>query len=90
MAEPQFWQSRLHPISLALAPLSLIYRGLEAANRKLAHTQHPGKPVICIGNLTAGGAGKTPTVQWLAEKLARAICALPFYLAVMAAIQKAR
>ena len=70
MAEPQFWQSRLHPISLALAPLSLIYRGLEAANRKLAHTQHPGKPVICIGNLTAGGAGKTPTVQWLAEKLA--------------------
>ena len=70
MAEPRFWQSRLHPISLALTPLSLIYRGLEAANRKLAHTQHPGKPVICIGNLTAGGAGKTPTVQWLADQLA--------------------
>ena len=69
MAEPRFWQSRLHPIALALTPLSLIYRGLEAANRKLAHTQHPGKPVICVGNLTAGGAGKTPTVQWLAEQL---------------------
>lgn len=70
MAEPRFWQSRRHPVSLALTPLSLLYRGLEAANRKLAHTQHPGKPVICVGNLTAGGAGKTPTVQWLAEQLA--------------------
>ena len=69
MAEPHFWQSRLHPIALALTPLSLIYRGLEAANRKLAHTQHPGKPVIGVGNLPAGGAGKPPTVKWLAEKL---------------------
>lgn len=70
MAEPRFWQSRKHPVSLALLPVSLIYRGLEAANRKFTHAQHPGKPVICVGNLTAGGAGKTPTVRWLAEKMA--------------------
>lgn len=69
MAEPQFWQARNHPLSLALTPLSLIYRGLEAANRKFTHPQHPGKPIICVGNLTAGGGGKTPTVRWLAEKL---------------------
>lgn len=70
MAEPTFWQTRAHPISLALTPLALVYRIVEAANRKLTHAQHPGKPVICVGNLTAGGGGKTPTVRWLAEKLA--------------------
>ena len=70
MAEPRFWQSRAHPLSLALSPLSLLYGGLEATRRRLTHAQHPGKPVICVGNLTAGGGGKTPTVRWLAEHMA--------------------
>lgn len=70
MAEPSFWQMRRHPLSLALTPLAWLYGGLEAARRRLTHAQHPGKPVICVGNLTAGGAGKTPTVRWLAEKIA--------------------
>ena len=70
MAEPSFWQMRHHPLSLALTPLAWLYGGLETARRRLTHAQHPGKPVICVGNLTAGGAGKTPTVRWLAEKIA--------------------
>ena len=70
MAEPSFWQMRHNPFSLALTPLAWLYGGLEAARRRLTHAQHPGKPVICVGNLTAGGAGKTPTVRWLAEKIA--------------------
>ncbi len=69
MAEPRFWQSASHPASLALTPLALIYRAMEALNRKLTHAQHPGKPVICVGNLTAGGGGKTPTVRWLSDRL---------------------
>jgi len=69
MAEPVFWKSKAHPVSLALLPISYLYASLEALNRKFTHAQHPGKPVICVGNLTAGGAGKTPSVQWLTQWL---------------------
>lgn len=69
MGEPRFWQTKSHPTSLLLSPVSWLYGGLESLRRKFTHTQHPGKPVICIGNLTAGGAGKTPTVQWLVGAL---------------------
>ncbi len=70
MAEPRFWQSKAHPLALALLPVSLVYGLVERANRFFVKPQHPGKPVICVGNLTAGGAGKTPTVQYLAAHFA--------------------
>ena len=69
MAEPRFWQNKWHPTSLLLLPVSWLYGGLETLRRRLTHAQHPGKPVICVGNLTAGGAGKTPTVEWLVNAL---------------------
>jgi tetraacyldisaccharide 4'-kinase len=31
--------------------------------------RHPGIPVIVVGNLIAGGSGKTPLVLWIAELL---------------------
>lgn len=58
------WQAR------ALAPLGWIWA--EVTRRRMARGPgvRVGAPVICVGNLTAGGAGKTPTVAAIAQRLA--------------------
>jgi len=69
MKSPAFWQSREAPLARLLGPLGWIYA--EATAWRLAHGR-PWKapvPVICVGNLTAGGAGKTPIVRDLALRL---------------------
>jgi tetraacyldisaccharide 4'-kinase len=61
----------------ALWACSVPYGQLSAIRRKcyramLLPTRHAGAPVISVGNVTAGGTGKTPMVAWLARKLAAA------------------
>lgn len=41
-----------------------------AYQRGWLRSGHPGAPVVVVGNLTAGGAGKSPVVMWLARTLA--------------------
>lgn len=79
MRAPRFWGNPPeHPGLLArlLAPLAALWA--RAARRRLARgvPVRLAVPVICVGNLTAGGAGKTPTVIALVERLkARGIAA---------------
>jgi tetraacyldisaccharide 4'-kinase len=67
------WQS-LTPLSLALFPLSLIFRAAVAARRAAYSTgvlsaRRLDVPVIVVGNVSVGGTGKTPLVLWLASLL---------------------
>ena len=57
-----------------LLPFSLIYFLLSLFRRLsyhlgIAKTQYLSEPVIVVGNITAGGTGKTPLVVWLADYL---------------------
>ena len=61
--------------TVALAPISGIYGiFVKARNACYRHgifrTQQVGVPVISVGNLTSGGTGKTPLVEWTARELA--------------------
>jgi tetraacyldisaccharide 4'-kinase len=47
-------------IKLLTTPLSLFYGWAGRRGIARAHPQDAGLPVICVGNLTLGGAGKTP------------------------------
>jgi len=70
----RLWYGQASGLSLLLIPLAWLY-GLMAAGRRLLFrfgllaSGHPGVPVIVVGNITAGGTGKTPVVAWLAEQL---------------------
>lgn len=68
---------RKNALTLLLLPLSWLFCGLVAL-RKLAYTKGWKKsvrlpvPVIVVGNITVGGAGKTPFAAWLATTLKKA------------------
>ncbi|MGV0818277.1 tetraacyldisaccharide 4'-kinase [Martelella sp. AMO21009] len=63
-----FWWKRGHPLSLLLLPVSWIYAAVAGRRMRLAAGARAGVPVLCVGNFTVGGTGKTP----VAEALARA------------------
>lgn len=61
--------------TIALAPLSLLYGAAMKARaafyeRGVLRAHRVSAPVISVGNITTGGTGKTPLVEWIANKLA--------------------
>ena len=65
---PQFWYSENKTqkstlISCALLPFSWMYQGLSFLDQALTIRGQSDLPVICIGNATMGGGGKTPTAR---------------------------
>lgn len=74
MRTPKFWYIddtfAAWLLSFILVPFSLLY---QAISKEFSKVENPYKskaaPVICIGNIVAGGAGKTPTTIALAKYL---------------------
>lgn len=67
--QTQWWRSRPTPLAHALRPVSWLYRALAGLHRALTVARDAPVPVIVVGNLVAGGAGKTPTVIALVHAL---------------------
>jgi len=72
---PQTWLGR-GPLARLLWPLSQLYLVAEASRRALyrigwLQVERLPVPVIVVGNVLAGGAGKTPLVMALVEHLQR-------------------
>lgn len=64
---PPFWWRKTGWEALALAPVSWIYGAVAARNLRRGARAPLPVPVVCVGNFTVGGAGKTPTVIALAK-----------------------
>jgi tetraacyldisaccharide 4'-kinase len=67
---PSFWYRQRGAVAAALAPLGALYGRIAEAKYACATPYRSRLPVICIGNFTLGGGGKTPTAIAVASLLA--------------------
>ena len=79
MRAPDFWNnvrggeppdSRATLLPRLLMPLAALYTLGGRVRRNLTRPRSISRPVLCVGNLTAGGTGKTPVALTLAKRLA--------------------
>lgn len=68
MRAPDFWRSD-NGIARLLEPFGLIYGAVTARRIAKAKPLRVSAPVISVGNLSAGGTGKTPVAAALAQHL---------------------
>ena len=68
MREPAFWYRPRSWQSSLLSPVSAAYGAIAGARMKKTGAR-ASLPVICVGNFTLGGAGKTPAVLAMVEML---------------------
>lgn len=68
MKTPQFWKTR-NNITRLLMPLSWLYELGYMLRRSFCVQVKLQVPVVCIGNVTAGGSGKTPVAMHVGQML---------------------
>lgn len=72
-APPGWWYGDA-PVPLGARALASVFGGVGALRRQayrsgMLRRGHPGVPVVVVGNLVAGGSGKTPLVIAIAQRL---------------------
>jgi len=73
MRAPKFWNARElsgRALATALSPFGVLYGLSVRIKQRGARPFRPKARVICVGNLTAGGSGKTPLAIALGQILA--------------------
>jgi len=68
MKTPKYFQNQ-NALSRLLSPISAVYAALTALRLKTTKPYHASIPVVCVGNIMAGGVGKTPVSIALAKLL---------------------
>ncbi len=71
LTTPRFWYSEPSLWSALLLPLSWLYAILHLIHQRLGKPYISTLPVLCIGNLVAGGGGKTPAALAIADMIKR-------------------
>ena len=69
MRAPAFWYRKAGVRAAVLAPLAAVYTAATRRRLRQGAWERMPVPVICVGNINAGGTGKTPTVIALLEIL---------------------
>jgi tetraacyldisaccharide 4'-kinase len=69
MRPPEFWARPDDVRSRLLSPLGAMYGVAGRMRRRLVQPLRVPVPVVCVGNLTVGGTGKTPLAMDLAGRL---------------------
>ena len=62
MKTPSYWYKEKSLLSSLLQPLSYLWITLSYLRKVFKKRNHYNTPIICIGNVIAGGGGKTPLV----------------------------
>jgi tetraacyldisaccharide 4'-kinase len=71
---PKYWQSRQNPLAIALWPISKLFGAARLIRAKcydwgIFKTERLAVPVVVVGNVMAGGVGKTPIVITIVQHL---------------------
>jgi tetraacyldisaccharide 4'-kinase len=71
MRAPEFWSRggrRAIALEALLAPIAFVYERVAAARVRRVRPAIVSRPVICVGNVSLGGVGKTPVARALARR----------------------
>ncbi|HEX3881792.1 MAG TPA: tetraacyldisaccharide 4'-kinase [Stellaceae bacterium] len=69
MRSPEFWREKPGLVAGLLAPVGAAWDAAGRLRRAVTRPYRAPVPVVCVGNLVAGGSGKTPVALSLAAML---------------------